>query len=78
MNQWEPAYPEHLVFDPDYGARGRTTSGHPGMTLRDYIAVAAMPIALEFIDRDEEHANAHELAINAYAIADAMIEERKV
>ena len=49
-----------------------------GMSLRDYFAAHAM---IAFIDKDEWQSTigdvAREVAFHAYAIADAMLEERK-
>ena len=50
-----------------------------GMTLRDYFAAKAMQA---FINRDEWQSTVGEIsgetAVNAYAMADAMLEERKL
>ena len=51
---------------------------HRGMTLRDYFAAKAMQA---FINRDEWQSTvgkvSRETAFNAYAMADAMMEERE-
>lgn len=59
---------------------GRKTGGseyvdHPGMTLRDYFAAKALPIAAKVFE--EGHPNGWEgIAIAAYSIADAMLVAR--
>lgn len=63
----EPAFP---VFDSEHYPQYR------GMTLRDYFAAKAMAAMLSIKDIYE---NTHEkqVALGAYAQADAMIEARK-
>ena len=64
--RFEPAFP--CPQDYDYS----------GMSLRDYMAITAMPIAVTLINQDGIYPHDEVIAARAYAIADAMIEERKV
>ena len=55
-------------------------SGMPGMTLRDYFAAKAMPVAWEAYDKGytgEDENVTVEIAKHAYQIADEMLEARK-
>ena len=55
-----------------------STVAQEGMTLRDYFAAQAIKA---FIDKDEWQSTvsdvAEKVAFNAYAVADAMLKERK-
>jgi hypothetical protein len=64
-----PAYP--------FQCQGPTTAPeiYYGMTLRDYFAAKAMPIAATFYDTSDEVCN--EAAAWCYKMADAMLEARK-
>ena len=68
MNQ--PAFPS--TFHNGWGEPEK------GMTLRDYFAAQAIKA---FIDKDEWQSTvsdvAEKVAFNAYAVADAMLKERK-
>ena len=72
MNQ--PAFPNTDATIPKEGDYWN----YQGMTLRDYFAAQAIKA---FIDKDEWHSTvsdvAEKVAFNAYAVADAMLKERK-
>ena len=73
-----PAYPQHVA--PQYAARPDLH----GMSLRDYFAASALPLAFQLVksdlkdieDDDAWHERLGWLAAEAYQIADAMIAER--
>jgi hypothetical protein len=70
--------------DPDMPAFPRTYShdGHNGMTLRDYFAAAALPaiysesVAIMEKEGFPDEAWRTGIAMDAYAMADAMLAER--
>ena len=70
MNTGGPAFP-NMAF-------GSTRNEQQGMTLRDYFAAQAIKA---FIEKDEWQSTvsdaAEKVAFNAYAVADAMLKERK-
>lgn len=58
---------------------------YPGMSLRDYFAAQAMPVILEQVLLASHYVempagkpiDGHEVAVDAYAVADAMLAARK-
>ena len=66
MNQ--PAFPTGIITD----GKGKIIGGSNGMTLRDYFAAKAMQAMTH---RGE--ANVQMVAIQAYAMADAMMKARE-
>jgi hypothetical protein len=61
------AFPNGLITNSD----GLVIGGQQGMDLRDYFAAQAMQRLIDLITHKKD------VAINAYKIADAMIEARK-
>ncbi len=72
MNTGGPAFPSSN--DVVIGNVG--TSGHTGMSLRDYFATAAIQ-GLLAATRDDEVVNYHIMAPSAYRCADAMLAARE-
>ena len=64
----QPAFPTGIITD----GKGKIIGGSNGMTLRDYFAAKAMQAMTH---RGE--ANVQMVAIQAYAMADAMMEARE-
>ena len=67
MDMNQPAFPTGIITD----GKGKIIGGSNGMTLRDYFAAKAMQAMTH---RGE--ANVQMVAIQAYAMADAMMEAR--
>ena len=68
MDMNQPAFPTGIITD----GKGKIIGGSNGMTLRDYFAAKAMQAMTH---RGE--ANVQMVAIQAYAMADAMMEARE-
>jgi glycine/serine hydroxymethyltransferase len=69
-NSGGSAFPVPVAFTP----MGTKVSGGEGMTLRDYFAAKALPIAAALEIQGHEY---HErVAMNAYYMADAMLAAR--
>lgn len=70
-----PAFPCETLGVDEHGSYRKP---YEGMTLRDYFAAKAMQL---FIHREEWQSTvgnvSEEVAFNAYAMADAMMEERR-
>ena len=82
-NDGGPAFPSDEVL-PDIIADHGLASQHPGMSLRDYFAAAAMAAIVSKHDPISSSAEEHEVAVfidsvsaGAYLLADAMLEARK-
>jgi hypothetical protein len=63
-----PAFPNEA-----YGNAGP----HTGMTLRDYFAAAALPMAIQEMNEAESY-DSNDAAIVAYQYADAMMKARQL
>ena len=63
-----PAFPSTNALAT---ASGVMTQGHPGMTLRDYFATAALPVTFDYCSSISRSAE------EAYKIADAMLAARE-
>ncbi len=83
-NTGGPAFPSEEVVDAPYNGHNNSKEiiKHPGMTLRDYFAAKAMQ---SFLLKSNEHNGVmgvngyeHYLSKDAYKLADAMLEARKV
>lgn len=74
-----PAFPRSRETWPDPGnpALSDTSEAQEGMSLRDWFAGQAMMVSMEQCRRDGIIENASNVAMGAYAIADAMLEERE-
>lgn len=77
INDGGPAFPVAYSNEAD----GPTVMPTRGMTLRDYFASKAMPVALDAAWRDEWCFDGFDsfdemIASTAYAMADAMLAER--
>jgi hypothetical protein len=73
MSDGGPAYPvSYEKYEPGVG---KVWQDHPGMSLRDYFAAKAMQAALAN-DPGLDRTNM-EIALSAYATADAMLVIRK-
>ena len=68
MDMNQPAFPTGIITD----GKGKIIGGSNGMTLRDYFAAKAMQAMTH---RGE--ANVQMVAIQAYAMADAMMKARE-
>ena len=68
MDMNQPAFPTGIITD----GKGKIIGGSNGMTLRDYFAAKAMQAMTH---RGE--ANVQMVSIQAYAMADAMMEARE-
>jgi len=71
-NTGGPAFPTGIFFDD----KGLIIGGSNGMTLRDFFAARAMQsmnLRQDYID-----APADAIALDAYALADAMLKAREV
>lgn len=65
------------AFPPSRNGAGAVLGGQQGMSLRDYFAAAALQGALAAMDSGERnYANPDVIALTAYLIADAMLQER--
>ncbi len=71
MRDGGPAFPH--VIEEEYDTGYHLTDVHEGMTLRDWFAGQALSRLVHVGERDPD-----EVAELAYAIADAMLNERKV
>jgi hypothetical protein len=71
-NTGEPAFPVlHWI-------NGESTGAEEGMTLRDYFAAKAMQATMQaWISTSQYPSTDMEVAVNAYAVADAMLEARQ-
>ena len=68
--EMEPAFPAKTVTNDEFGG---TVWHHPGMTLRDYFAAAALQgLAAKYGGADYST-----FAIYAYGFADAMLAKRE-
>lgn len=65
---------------------GQSSYSLPGMTLRDYFAAKALPVAMQWIGHNYAHdmgaftwdpEDVPAIAVRAYELADAMLEARK-
>lgn len=81
MNKKEPAFPttkrfsENYMDSAGYGRCREVSTLAGGMTIRDYFAAKAMQGMIA--DPDRADYSREECARLAYAMADAMLEERK-
>jgi hypothetical protein len=66
----EPAFPTGIITDD----KGKIIGGSNGMTLRDYFAAKAMQSMNSRPDYDDVAADA--IALDSYALADAMLKAR--
>jgi hypothetical protein len=72
-NDGGPAFPKQgFRVQPDGKSYYETIEAQRGMTLRDYFAAAALPIAAKGKERTAE-----DIALRAYYIADAMLAQRE-
>lgn len=60
---------------PEQGSRGKAASGE-GMSLRDYFAAKAMQVCLAQCTEFPDETWRTGVAMDAYAMADAMLKER--
>jgi len=67
-----PAFPTGIITD----GKGKIIYGSNGMTLRDYFAAKAMQSMNSRPDYEDTPADV--IALDAYAIADAMIKVREL
>ena len=67
------------AFPTDNGMEGGMWRGSPGMSLRDYFAAKALQARMTaFCSLEVNHGWTNmEIAIDAYAMADAMLKARK-
>ena len=66
----QPAFPTGIITDD----KGKIIGGSNGMSLRDYMAAQAMQGLLS--DGVGEETNIHVIALDAYKMANAMMEAR--
>lgn len=82
INDGGPAFPGLIMVDVPSALSNETRQVQalsPGMTLRDYFAAKAMQAHLSNPKTTENPAFDREgLVIEAYAIADAMLKQRKI
>lgn len=72
-----PAFPIPIAGDVSghiYNTLEQSGGELGGMTLRDYFAAAVLPALIANYD----HLADHEIAVAAYNVADAMLEERDI
>ena len=81
-NDGGPAFPSSPTIDPNGGIMRPADMGCPGISIRDYFAAKALTGMLAYSHVNPSSGNYHEnctpagVAMDAYALADAMLAER--